>query len=134
MVETRSFTFRADSRCPAERTRQREHDEPAPRVTELYLCPQGHEFEPTFAWDVATEVPDTWSCRQHGAESRRSDAPPPKTPKPPRTHWDMLLERRSIPALEELLDERLADLARSRKAGVKAQPAPKGTTPGRQHA
>ena len=32
--------------------------------------------------------------------------------KKPRTHWDMLLERRTIPELEELLTERL-ELLRS---------------------
>ena len=31
-----------------------------------------------------------------------------KAGKPARTHWDMLLERRSIAELEVLLDERLA--------------------------
>ena len=31
-----------------------------------------------------------------------------------RTHWDMLLERRSIPELEELLEERLALLRAKR--------------------
>jgi len=31
-----------------------------------------------------------------------------------RTHWDMLMERRTIPELEELLEERLA-LLRSRR-------------------
>jgi hypothetical protein len=30
------------------------------------------------------------------------------TERPVRTHWDMLLERRSIADLEELLEERLA--------------------------
>ncbi|MCB1301287.1 MAG: RNA polymerase-binding protein RbpA, partial [Tetrasphaera sp.] len=30
------------------------------------------------------------------------------------THWDMLLERRSIPELEELLEERLTLLRQSR--------------------
>ena len=30
-----------------------------------------------------------------------------KKAKPPRTHWDMLRERRSIPELEDLLKERL---------------------------
>jgi hypothetical protein len=34
--------------------------------------------------------------------------------KPARTHWDMLLERRSIPELEELLEERLTLLRQSR--------------------
>ena len=34
-----------------------------------------------------------------------------------RTHWDMLLERRSIPELEELLEERLAYVRARRGAG-----------------
>ena len=33
--------------------------------------------------------------------------PEEKKEKPPRTHWDMLIERRSIPDLEDLLAERL---------------------------
>ncbi|HEV7907549.1 MAG TPA: RNA polymerase-binding protein RbpA, partial [Pseudonocardiaceae bacterium] len=58
------------------------------------------------------EVPPTWECRLHGAESKIIDGvePEAKKTKPPRTHWDMLLERRSIPELEELLDERLEEL------------------------
>ena len=38
---------------------------------------------------------------------RGADWPEKKAQKPQRTHWDMLLERRSIPELEELLDESL---------------------------
>ena len=34
--------------------------------------------------------------------------PEGKAVKPPRTHWDMLLERRSIEELEEILNERLS--------------------------
>jgi hypothetical protein len=41
-----------------------------------------------------------------------------KPTKPARTHWDMLLERRSIAELEALLDERLA-LLRSGSAAHK---------------
>ncbi|MGB7425370.1 MAG: RNA polymerase-binding protein RbpA, partial [Ornithinimicrobium sp.] len=37
-----------------------------------------------------------------------------KATKPQRTHWDMLLERRSIPELEELLEERLTLLRQRR--------------------
>jgi len=36
------------------------------------------------------------------------DLPAPKKVKPPRSHWDMLLERRSVADLEEVLAERLA--------------------------
>jgi hypothetical protein len=75
-----------------------------------YACPKGHEFTVSFADDA--ESPMIWECRLHGDESRLFDgaAPEPKKAKPPRTHWDMLLERRSIPELEELLDERLNEL------------------------
>ena len=34
--------------------------------------------------------------------------PTPKKVKPPRSHWDMLMERRSVADLEEVLAERLA--------------------------
>ena len=35
------------------------------------------------------------------------ELPEPKKIKPARTHWDMLLERRTLPDLEEVLAERL---------------------------
>jgi hypothetical protein len=37
--------------------------------------------------------------------------------KTPRSHWDMLLERRTLPELEELLEERLAYVRARRGAG-----------------
>ncbi|HKR48878.1 MAG TPA: RNA polymerase-binding protein RbpA [Pseudonocardiaceae bacterium] len=95
----------------------RDHDL-APRRSVYYACPKGHNFTVPFADDA--EPPVTWECRLHGNESRLVDgiAPEPKKIKPPRTHWDMLLERRSIPELDELLDERLTELRgrRSRSA------------------
>jgi hypothetical protein len=36
--------------------------------------------------------------------------PEHKKIKPPRTHWDMLLERRSLAELDEILNERLAEV------------------------
>ena len=59
----------------------------------------------------------TWLCR-NGMEGTliEGDAPEPKKVKPPRTHWDMLLERRSVVELEELLKERL-DLIKARRRG-----------------
>ena len=55
------------------------------------------------------------ACDLHG-EAKLIDGPEPerKPVKPARTHWDMLLERRSVPELEELLDERLTLLRESR--------------------
>ncbi|AIJ23584.1 MULTISPECIES: RNA polymerase-binding protein RbpA [Amycolatopsis] len=87
----------------------RNHDL-APRRTVRYACPKNHEFEVPFSDDA--EIPSVWECRLHGSESEIVDGAQPeqKKVKPPRTHWDMLLERRSIPELEELLNERLAEL------------------------
>ena len=36
--------------------------------------------------------------------------PEQKKVKPPRTHWDMLLERRTLAELDEILNERLAEI------------------------
>lgn len=87
----------------------RDHDL-APRRSVVYACPKGHDFTVSFADDA--ESPVIWECRLHGNESRLFDgaAPEPKKIKPPRTHWDMLMERRSVPELEALLDERLTEL------------------------
>ncbi|GLZ28089.1 RNA polymerase-binding protein RbpA [Lentzea sp. NBRC 105346] len=88
----------------------------APRWVEIFECPAGHEFEMQFAHDA--DLPDTWECRNHGHESQRlAVRSTPKVVKPPRTHWDMLLERRSIEDLEVLLDERLEKLRADRRAG-----------------
>jgi len=95
----------------------RNHDL-APRRTIRYACPKDHEFVVPFSDDA--EVPAMWECRLHGTASKLIDGTEPeaKKVKPPRTHWDMLLERRSIPELEDLLDERLQELKvrRSRSA------------------
>jgi hypothetical protein len=87
----------------------RNHDL-APRRSVTYACPNGHEFEVPFYDDA--EVPSVWECRLHGSESKIVDGnqPDQKKSKPPRTHWDMLLERRSVAELEELLNERLEEL------------------------
>ena len=60
-------------------------------------------------------MPALWECRC-GLEALLVDGPEPdrKPTKPARTHWDMLLERRSVEELEELLDERLTLLRESR--------------------
>ncbi|WP_153397368.1 RNA polymerase-binding protein RbpA [Ornithinicoccus halotolerans] len=83
------------------------------RQTVRYTCPQGHVTELPFS--VEAEIPTLWECRC-GEHARLEDGPEPeiKATKPQRTHWDMLLERRSIPELEELLEERLA-LLRERR-------------------
>ena len=78
-----------------------------------YACARGHEFEITMS--VEADIPGTWECRC-GKLGKLVDGPEPeiKPAKHVRTHWDMLLERRSIPELEELLEERLALLRAKR--------------------
>lgn len=87
----------------------RNHDL-APRRTATYACPRNHQFTVPLADDA--EVPGTWDCRMHGLESALIDGSVPegKAVKPPRTHWDMLLERRSEAELEEILTEKLDEL------------------------
>ena len=87
---------------------------PSERQITTYLCPNGHVIELPFS--VEAEIPPTWECRC-GADAKLKDGVEAKAVKPARTHWDMLLERRSIPELEELLEERLTLLRESR--GIK---------------
>jgi thioesterase domain-containing protein len=93
----------------------RNHDL-APRHVARYRTGTGEEFDIPFALDA--EVPDTWQCR-NGLEGTLLDAGglrEPKKVKVPRTHWDMLRERRSIEELEVLLNERL-EIIKSRRRG-----------------
>ena len=80
----------------------------APRQEIAFDCPKGHHFTVPFAAEA--EVPATWECRVCGtiALTVAGDQPSPKKTKPPRSHWDMLRERRSIADLEQVLAERLA--------------------------
>jgi RNA polymerase-binding protein len=79
----------------------------APRQQVAYSCPEDHRFSIPLAEEA--DVPASWECPRCGSRAQRVDAAEPvlKTEKPVRTHWDMLLERRSMPELEELLEERL---------------------------
>ena len=91
--------------------------EPAARTVAEYHCPRGHVTRVPFS--VEAEIPSLWECKC-GEEALLVDGERPvaKPTKPARTHWDMLLERRSIAELEALLDERLA-LLRSGSAAHK---------------
>ena len=81
-----------------------------------YACPQGHGFEITMSMEA--DVPATWECQRCGAQALSTSGlqPEVKAEKPPRTHWDMLLERRSVKELEDILKERL-DLLRGGEIG-----------------
>jgi hypothetical protein len=78
----------------------------APRLEARYDCANGHTVILPFSTEA--EIPVIWECKC-GAEAilRNGRRPEMKPGKPPRTHWDMLLERRTIGELEELLTERL---------------------------
>lgn len=83
----------------------------AARVEAVYDCPDGRVLVIPFAEEA--EIPPVWEAPGGGeALLRNAERPEPKAGKKQRTHWDMLLERRSIPELEDLLAERL-ELLRS---------------------
>lgn len=95
----------------------RDHDL-APRQMIKYKTESGEIFEVPFADDA--EIPQEWMCKNgqlgtlvegNGQES--------KPTKPPRTHWDMLCERRSLEELDELLEERIELLRKRRRQAVK---------------
>jgi len=74
----------------------------------------------TFAADA--EAPATWECRNCGGEALLTvDGDTVEVDhsgdKAARTHWDMLLERRTIPELEEILAERL-EFVRARRGAA----------------
>ncbi len=81
--------------------------EMAPRQSVTYACAREHLFSVPFS--IEADVPEMWECSICGSEALRVDGtrPEPKKSKPARTHWDMLLERRSVKELEVLLAERL---------------------------
>jgi hypothetical protein len=72
-----------------------------------YLCSRGHSFEITMSDEA--DVPAVWECPRCGADALSTSGiePEVKPEKPARTHWDMLLERRSEKELEDILKERL---------------------------
>lgn len=82
----------------------------APRQQGEYICARGHRFTVPFSTDA--DIPATWDCKADGTIAKLADGTEPeaKKTKAPRTHWDMLLERRTIDDLEEVLAERLEHL------------------------
>jgi hypothetical protein len=91
---------------------------PVERQHVSYGCPRGHQVIVPFAAQADVQVPDVWPCTTHGTECVRAgvtDPTRPATPpahgnRRPRTPWQMLRERRTIPELDALLDEALAKL------------------------
>ena len=94
----------------------------SPRIRYEYRCSTcGQDTEMVFSAEA--EAPTTWECKHCSNEAvllvnstpvelQKGDV------KAPRSHWDMLLERRTEKELEELLEERLTFL-RARRGGEK---------------
>ena len=80
--------------------------EPAPRQRVEYRTPEGESVFVTFA--IEAEVPPVWYTKT-GQEAIIVDGEKPENPneKHQRTHWDMLMERRTTEELEEILQQRL---------------------------
>jgi hypothetical protein len=94
----------------------------SPRKKSVYRTPDGNTFEVVFSAEA--EVPEVWESPKSGQEGVLLDSAGDAVPteqvdvKAPRSHWDMLLERRSRPELEELLQERL-EFLRARRGEQK---------------
>ncbi|MDH2444647.1 RNA polymerase-binding protein RbpA [Amnibacterium sp. CER49] len=81
------------------------------RAVRQFRTTDGAVFSVPFAADA--EIPERWTNPKTGQEGRLLEEDGSlvestvKEAKPARTHWDMLLERRTRAELEELLEERL---------------------------
>ncbi|MFI7589093.1 RNA polymerase-binding protein RbpA [Spongisporangium articulatum] len=88
----------------------------AERQDITYHCPNGHVI--VVPMSIEADVPALWECRCGETALREdTDRPEPKATKPARTHWDMLMERRTTAELQLLLDERLELLRSGRLNG-----------------
>ncbi len=91
----------------------------AERVMVTYLCPQGHKSIVPLSTE-AEEIPYQWDCRCGAIATRPHEVAPEKPEERyVRTHWDMLLERRTLKELEEIYNERLALLNEMRESPLK---------------
>ena len=97
----------------------------SPRKKSTYRASDGTTFDVVFAADA--EIPQVWESPKSGQEGvlLGSNGQPVELDetetKVPRSHWDMLLERRTRAELEELLQERLEYLRARRGQGGSKQ-------------
>ena len=93
--------------------------EPAPRQHIEYRTEDGESIFVTFSTEA--DVPSVWTTKT-GKEAIivNGEKPDTSNDKPQRTHWDMLLERRSIEELEVILEDRLTAL-RERRGQLEAE-------------
>ena len=83
------------------------HSNAASRLDVPFDCPNSHHFTVPFA--AGAELPQAWECRVCGAiaTAAAGGSSSPEKPRPPRSHWEMLVERRSVASLEDSIAERL---------------------------
>lgn len=92
----------------------------AERRSVVFVCEKDHESKITFALEA--EIPNEWICKVcHSPAARMLDGELlknlPWEAEAPRSHYDMVLERRSRAELEELLQEVLEDMKKRRAEG-----------------
>lgn len=91
------------------------------RVFSQFECVSGHKFEVPFARDA--ELPASWECKSCSSPAMRVVEGSfveqiEDTGTTQRTHFEMLLERRTRAELEELLQERLTEMRERRAKGL----------------
>lgn len=87
--------------------------EPAPRQNVDYICEDGEKI--TVIFSAEAEITGTWTAPSGKVGVlAEGEAPEAEPEKPVRTHWDMLLERRSQEDLEDILKDRLKILRERR--------------------
>jgi len=97
------------------------------RAKHSYVCPKAHLTEMVFSVDA--DVPNTWTCKQCSASATLQENGADvifeaAEEKVARSHWEMLLERRTREELEEILEERLVEV-RARRLRAEAAAAAK---------
>lgn len=122
MTLNMTASFSTHGTSPLGSNAKRLDETPAPHQMVRYRCPglpdkgvMAHAFELRMS-DGVEEIPHETACPRHGARSktRQSAYVPPRThddarrAKPPRTSWEMLLDRRTEAELEADLQARLA--------------------------
>ncbi|MDR2974599.1 MAG: RNA polymerase-binding protein RbpA [Propionibacteriaceae bacterium] len=85
----------------------------ADRIEVTYACPANHQFVMIFAAGIT--APATWDCPRCGklAQLDASDqvtVTDTTATDIAKSHWDMLLERRSMAELSDMLSERASNL------------------------
>jgi len=99
----------------------------APRRRVEYVTERGNRFSVMF--DLEAEAPPEWFDPRSGElgflddeAGRAARAEFDEKGQSQRTHWDMLMERRTREELEELLEERLQILRERRGSAAESKP------------